>query len=116
MKKLFVILMGLGFSMNALADGKALTTGAAATTVATGDCQALDEGVTINTSANVLGYVDCPDTYSIAVATCHTAGRKDNGTNVNIYLGSSSGGSISADQDQTACTPNTAQTVAGAAS
>lgn len=120
MKKFFIIfscILGLaGFSMGAHANGKGLSTGPAATDVTTSDCQALNEDVTINTSSDVEGYVDCPDTYTVAVATCHQAGRKDASDNVNIYAGSSAGGSISAVTTQSSCTTGTATTVAQAAS
>lgn len=127
MKKFIVLMMGLGFSMGAMADGGNTnfgTTGETTTIGITGstanpdfECQALNEDVTINTSANVRGYVDCPSTYTIAVATCHEAGRLDANTNtVNIYKGSSDGGSIAPDTTQGACDDSTTQTVAQSAS
>lgn len=126
MKKILVMMMGLGFSMGAMADGGNTNFGATGNTTTIGadgtsdgdfQCQALNETVTINNSANIRGYVDCPSNYTIAVAACHEAGRLDSDTNtVNIYYGTSSGGSITPDTDQSECTDSTAQAVATGAS
>lgn len=79
MKKIFVLMAGIGLSLNAMAaddTGTAISSGTAIAATAAG-CSLLGESVTINLSTSVAGAYACNTTDNvIGVATCHPTGRK----------------------------------------
>jgi hypothetical protein len=79
MKKLFVLLASVGFSLNAMAadDSAVMFTSEDTVVNDASGCSLLSESVRMNLSSNVLGTYGCNTaTAIIGVATCHTAGRK----------------------------------------